>query len=377
MTIPSPEKFFDVRITSRVEFADDLWMIRVDPGSQDFHFAPGQYATLGVDNGQGLIERAYSIVSSPYEREIEFFFELVPQGALTPLLYKLGPGDTVKARKVAKGRFTLDTVSGRTNHLLLATVTGVAPYVSYVRALRKDAADGKFAGEHKLFIIQGASHSRELGYGEELERLAAELPWLTYVPTISRPWDDPAWTGETGTRRRHHPEVHRSVGARHKHDVCVPLRPPRDDRARQVDPEASGVEERSDQRRGLLHPQARAGGVSFSGVFVTLEIGGRCFRNEFLTAILPLWNVNTSQPATSTRVPFRRVPVNVHSDRPRSPATKWRALPQCASGYCSNTAANAARTAACPSCLSPSTALPPEALKTQSVVIMDISASTS
>ena len=60
MTIPSAEKFFDVRITSRVEFADDLWMIRVDPGSQDFHFAPGQYATLGVDNGQGLVERAYS-----------------------------------------------------------------------------------------------------------------------------------------------------------------------------------------------------------------------------------------------------------------------------------------------------------------------------
>jgi ferredoxin--NADP+ reductase len=198
MTIPSPEKFFDVRITSRVEFADDLWMIRVDPGSQDFHFAPGQYATLGVDNGQGLVERAYSIVSSPYEREIEFFFELVPQGELTPLLYKLGPGDTVKARKIAKGRFTLDTVSGRTNHLLLATVTGVAPYVSYVRALRKDAADGKFAGEHKLFIIQGASQSRELGYYAELERLAAELPWLTYVPTISRPWDDPEWSGETG-----------------------------------------------------------------------------------------------------------------------------------------------------------------------------------
>ena len=143
MTIPSAEKFFDVRITTRVDFADDLWMIKVDPG-QEFRFAAGQYATLGVDNGNGLIERAYSIVSSPYEREIEFFFELVPQGELTPLLYKLGPGDTVKARKVAKGRFTLDTTSGRTNHLLLATVTGVAPYVSYVRSLRKDGAEGKF-----------------------------------------------------------------------------------------------------------------------------------------------------------------------------------------------------------------------------------------
>ena len=158
----APDKFFDVRITSRVDFADDLWMIRVAP-TYDFHFAPGQYATLGVDNGSGLVERAYSIASSPYEAEIEFFFELVPQGALTPLLYRLGPGDTIKARKVAKGRFTLDTATGHTNHLLLSTVTGVAPFVSYVRTLRKDWVDGTFAGEHKLFMVQGASHSRELG----------------------------------------------------------------------------------------------------------------------------------------------------------------------------------------------------------------------
>src|SRR5262245_56426728 len=136
MTTASPEKFFDVRITERVDFCDDLWMIRVVP-KQEFRFVPGQYATLGVDNGEGLIERAYSIVSSPHEAEIEFFFELVPQGALTPLLYKLGAGDTITARKVAKGRFTLDTTSGRTNHLLLCTVTGVAPFVSYARALHK------------------------------------------------------------------------------------------------------------------------------------------------------------------------------------------------------------------------------------------------
>ena len=33
---------------------------------------------------------------------------------------------------------------------------------------------------------------------DELERMANELPWLTYIPTISRPWDDPSWAGETG-----------------------------------------------------------------------------------------------------------------------------------------------------------------------------------
>src|ERR1700719_2773059 len=36
------------------------------------------------------------------------------------------------------------------------------------------------------------------GYREELERFAAEVPWFKYVATISRPWEDAAWKGETG-----------------------------------------------------------------------------------------------------------------------------------------------------------------------------------
>ena len=43
--------------------------------------------------------------------------------------------------------------------------------------------------------------------------------------------------------------------------------------------------------RGLLHPQARAGRVSFSGLSVALVINqsaGRFFRNEVLMAIVPL-----------------------------------------------------------------------------------------
>ena len=121
---------------------------------------------------------------------LEFFFELVPQGELTPKLYKLQVGDELLMRKIPKGRFTLDTKSGRTNHLLVATVTGVAPFVSYVRSLYKDWKEGKFAGDHKLFLLEGASRSWELGYCEELQKFALEVPWLKYVPTISRPWDD-------------------------------------------------------------------------------------------------------------------------------------------------------------------------------------------
>ncbi len=116
MTTPD-DKFYHAHVTKRVEFAADLWMFRIHCNGE-FKFAPGQYATLGVEQGGKRIERPYSIASSPAEDELEFFFELVPQGALTPLLYKLQPGDELLMRKVPKGRFTLDTQGSRTNHLL-------------------------------------------------------------------------------------------------------------------------------------------------------------------------------------------------------------------------------------------------------------------
>ena len=82
------DKFYRAKVTKREEFASDLWMIRIQAGGE-FKFAPGQYATLGVEHDGKRTERPYSIVSAPFEDEIEFFFELVPEGALTPRLYKL------------------------------------------------------------------------------------------------------------------------------------------------------------------------------------------------------------------------------------------------------------------------------------------------
>jgi ferredoxin--NADP+ reductase len=190
------EKFYRARIAQRRDIAADLWAIRVQPGGE-FAFLPGQYATLGVIAPQKHIERPYSIVSSPYENELEFFLELVPRGELTPALYKLQVGDELTLRKVAKGRFTLNREKRR-NHLLLCTVTGVAPFVSYIRTLARDARDNKFPEGHRLFLLEGASRSWEFGYLEELKRIADEVPWLKYVPTVSRPWEDPKWTGEVG-----------------------------------------------------------------------------------------------------------------------------------------------------------------------------------
>ena len=190
------EKFYRSRILQRRDIAEDLWSIRVQREAE-LQFLPGQYATLGVLAPNKHIERPYSIVSSPYESELEFFFELVPRGELTPAMHKLQIGDELTIRRVAKGRFTLNREVHR-NHLLICTVTGVAPFVSYLRTLSSDARQNKFPEGHRLFLVEGASRSWEFGYKDELQRIESEVPWFKYVPTVSRPWEDRNWAGEVG-----------------------------------------------------------------------------------------------------------------------------------------------------------------------------------
>src|SRR5215472_15874518 len=102
----SPEKHYRARILERRDVAQDLCILRIDPGGP-FQYRAGQYATLGLEKDGVRTERAYSLASSPYEDALEIFVELVPRGGLTPALLRLKPGDSLLCRKIAKGHFLL------------------------------------------------------------------------------------------------------------------------------------------------------------------------------------------------------------------------------------------------------------------------------
>ena len=188
--------FSGAELVERVDFTPDLCMMRFRPETQ-FPFRPGQYATLAVEDGDKMIQRPYSIVSSPYEPFLEFYVELVPNGLLTPRLWQLKVGDSLWVRNKIVGAFTLDDKSGMTRHLMAATVTGVAPSISMARTQKVDRKNGK-AAPHRLAVILGGSRSWEWGvYHEELKRFEKEA-LLHYIPTVSRPWEDPDWKGESG-----------------------------------------------------------------------------------------------------------------------------------------------------------------------------------
>jgi ferredoxin/flavodoxin---NADP+ reductase len=191
------DKYMMAPITRRQDYSPTLWSVWMKP-PEPLAFKAGQYVAFGVDNHDKVLERAFSIVSSPYEPELEFFIERVPEGALSPKLYELEVGDAVYMRKKAKGIFNVDVKSGHTQHFLISTVTGIAPYVSMVRTLAKDLKEGRLEQPFRLVVLQGVSRSDEFGYDKEMQAVAEEHPWLTYIPTISRPWEDPEWRGERG-----------------------------------------------------------------------------------------------------------------------------------------------------------------------------------
>jgi ferredoxin--NADP+ reductase len=163
--------------------------------AEQLSFTAGQFATIGIAADGDMIERPYSIVSSPSEPFLEFFVELVPGGVFTPKLWELKLGSTILVRRRIVGQLTLDATVRR--HLMLATVTGVAPFVSILRTQQINRKRGA-ASDHQFVVIHGGSHAADFGpYLSELEELS-RAGWLRYIPTVSRPWAEPDWKGETG-----------------------------------------------------------------------------------------------------------------------------------------------------------------------------------
>jgi NAD(P)H-flavin reductase len=111
---------------------------------------------------------------------------------LSPALFALKPGDRVNLTDRPKGKFLLEPSASC--HLMVATVTGIAP----LRSMLCDALHRGVGGE--FVVLHGASYADELPYFDEMTALAAANAAVTYVPTVSRPTAarNAGWTHDVG-----------------------------------------------------------------------------------------------------------------------------------------------------------------------------------
>lgn len=144
----------------------------------DFSFANGEFVTIGLKQEGKLIARAYSIVSTADDDHLEFLSIHVPDGPLTSNLVKVQPGDSVWVNSKTTGSLTLAHILPGRNLYLLATGTGLAPFMSMIR----DSAT--YQVYEKVILVHTVRHVAELAYRTELESRAGDS--FYYVPTVTR-----------------------------------------------------------------------------------------------------------------------------------------------------------------------------------------------
>lgn len=120
--------WLDGTVTDNIHWHDRLFSLKVR--TEPFSFIAGQFVRLALETPEGRVQRAYSLVNSPGSNEQEFLVSYVPGGALTPLLQQLKTGDTLGISQPAGGFFILDEVPEGDNLWLIATGTGIGPYLS-------------------------------------------------------------------------------------------------------------------------------------------------------------------------------------------------------------------------------------------------------
>lgn len=178
-----------------------VFKLKPDSGSRWWYQA-GQYTTLALETPEhGFVPRAYSIAGSPLDEGLEFYIALVDGGKLTPTLFAQEPGARFWYLS-PKGKFTLKAAGKRTI-VMVATGTGLAPFVGHIRSLWRLHQAG-IPVDHRIVLFHGAAYADEFGYREELQGYAAARAQgfdFHYVPTASRP--DPArgWTEALGQGR--------------------------------------------------------------------------------------------------------------------------------------------------------------------------------
>ncbi len=145
---------------------------------QDFVFENGEFVTIGLKQEGRLVARAYSIVSTADRDYLEFLSIHVPDGPLTSQLAHIRPGDSVWVNSKTTGTLTLGHVLPGRVLYLLATGTGLAPFMSLIR----DPA--LYARHEEVVLVHTVRTVAELAYRDEIEALGNER--LHYVPTVTR-----------------------------------------------------------------------------------------------------------------------------------------------------------------------------------------------
>lgn len=147
-----------------------------------FNFLPGQFITVHFLHNDKILRRSYSIANVPAEdNRIQFAAGFVEHGPGTEYLFNLKPSDTIHISGPF-GRLVLkDEIPGR--YIFVATSTGITPYRSMLKELKKRLdANPKLS----IVILEGVQQREDLLYRDEFLEFITQNPRTIFRAHLSR-----------------------------------------------------------------------------------------------------------------------------------------------------------------------------------------------
>ena len=174
-------------VTAVHHWTDRLFSFKTtrNPG---FRFKNGHFTMIGLESEGKPLMRAYSLASANHEDELEFFSIKVPDGPLTSKLQAIEVGDALLVNSKATGTLVQDNLLPGKHLYLIATGTGLAPFLSLIR-------DPELYEQYdKIILTHGCRYTDELAYRELITDHLPRHEYLgemvreklLYYPTVTR-----------------------------------------------------------------------------------------------------------------------------------------------------------------------------------------------
>jgi ferredoxin--NADP+ reductase len=168
----------NLKVTEVEHYTDSLFKFRLTKPN-DFEFKSGQFTMISVEDAP---KRAYSITSGPNDDFLEFYSIKVPNGPLTSKLQKIQVGDFVSVSNKPTGNLLVENLTDGTDLWLLATGTGIAPFISML------CDDYTYQRFKRITVVWSVRVKEEL---DSFHHFLKNID-IDYIPIVTR---DETWQG--------------------------------------------------------------------------------------------------------------------------------------------------------------------------------------
>ncbi|MBP6776685.1 MAG: CDP-6-deoxy-delta-3,4-glucoseen reductase [Piscinibacter sp.] len=188
-----PPRKMPCRVTTLTRAAPDVAIVQLQlPANEVFRYRAGQYVEFLLRDGS---RRSYSIANAPHTQTaapgIELHIRHMPGGKFTDHVFGAMQAKEILRLEGPFGSFFVRDDSDLPM-VLLASGTGFAPVKAIIDHLEH------LGSTRAAAFYWGCRTRADLYQLDWAQAAAARLPWLAFVPVLSEPRPEDAWSGRTG-----------------------------------------------------------------------------------------------------------------------------------------------------------------------------------